>query len=103
MITGYLRQAASWIDCLIDGLERTSTFSAGNFRKHPESISECGAALPLGVGSPGISHRFPTQSLVTKLGISWLAWPIRPIRTGRSCLITTLEQTTSTGQKIDGF
>ena len=71
MITGYLRQAASWIDCLIDGLERTSTFSAGNFRKHPESISECGAALPLGVGSPGdiapISHsiaRYKTGNLV---------------------------------------
>ena len=30
MITGYLRQAASWISCLIDGLERTSGSSAGS-------------------------------------------------------------------------
>src|SRR4030095_12757934 len=30
MITGYFRQAGSWIGCLIDGLERTSTSSAGS-------------------------------------------------------------------------
>src|SRR6266487_2895978 len=30
MITGCFRQAGSWISCLIDGLERTSTSSAGS-------------------------------------------------------------------------